>query len=83
MSQLTSIRFLKFLQTTNYGSLYNASLEVITQWALDVFLKEHETYQADAVASFHRYISGTSDAGSLQSYVFERQVLNYSLVTFH
>jgi hypothetical protein len=29
--------------------------------------------EADAVASFYRYISGTSDAGSLQSHVFERQ----------
>ena len=64
---------------TNYGSLHNANLEVISQWALDVFLKEHETHQADVVASFYRYISGTSDAGSLQSHVFERQALNYLL----
>jgi hypothetical protein len=79
MSQLTPIRFLKNFQTMNYGSLYNSSLEVISQWALDVFLNEHETHQADAVGSFYRNISGTSDAGSLQSYVFERQVLNYLL----
>ena len=58
-------------------------------WALDLFLKEYETRRADAVASFHRYISGMSYVESLRGqfntcrsntapgHVFERQVLNF------
>ena len=49
----------------------------VSRWALDLFLKEYETRQADEVTSFCRYISRTSDAASLRDHVFERQVLNY------
>ena len=44
---------------------------------LNLFLKEYETRQADAAATFYRYISGMSDAVSLQGHVFERQALNH------
>lgn len=61
----------------NYVFSHNASLELSPDGLLNLFLKEYETRQADAAATFYRYISGMSDAASLQGHVFERQALNH------
>jgi hypothetical protein len=49
----------------------------VSRQALDLLPKEYEIQQADVVAAFYDYVSGTSDAASLWGHVFERQVLNH------
>ena len=58
-------------------SLTRCKFGAVSQWALDLLLKEYETRRADEVALFYDYISGMSEAASLWDHVFKRQVLNH------
>ena len=52
----------------------------VSRWALDLLLKEYETRQADAVATFYDdiyHIPGRSITAPLRGHVFKRQVLTY------
>ena len=58
-------------------SLTRCKFGAVSQWALDLLLKEYETRRADEVASFFDSISGMSEAASLWGHVYQRQVLNH------
>ena len=58
-------------------SLPRCKFGAVSQWTLDLLLKEYETRRADEVALFYDYISGMSEAASLWDHVFKRQVLNH------
>ena len=66
-----------FPPNTNDLSLSTCMFDIISRWALDIFLGQYNKLKAKSRASLYYTLSSLAGAEPLLGHMFEAQVLNY------